>query len=352
MLRGASRSVVHQWRGRGVVVRQPRAVVIDPSVHDAAALQPDRVATSSAGPFDRPTLSVVICCYTERRRAQLEAAITATTAQLGPADELIIVVDHNPDLLTDLLASHPDVVVCANTGTRGLSDARNTGTARATGTTVVFLDDDACPAPDALAAVRARLRDASVIAMGGAVAAQWESSAPAWFPEEFGWVVGCDYRGLPDNGAEIRNPIGAAMAVRRDALDEVGGFSADLGRRGTLPAGCEETLMGIALRRRYPDHVIVRDTSFRVSHAVPDDRRRFDYFARRCYHEGRSKAVLSGLAGAGSALASERRYTAQVLPAGVWRHRRSPARVGALIAGLLLTCAGYASGLLAPKVRP
>ncbi len=292
-----------------------------------------------------PTLSVVVCCYTERRRRLLDIAIAEIRAQLGPGDELVLVVDHNETLWADLAAAHPDAVVCANEGSRGLSDARNSGTAAARGDIVVFIDDDACPAPGALAAVRARCTDADVVAVGGAVVAQWDSPAPRWFPEEFGWVIGCDYRGLPGDGSAIRNPIGAAMAVRRDALTDIGGFSTRLGRRGTMPAGCEETLMGIDLRRRDPSSKILRDTTFGVTHAVTDDRARFVYFARRCYQEGRSKAILSELAGTGDALSSERRYTTRVLPSGVWRHRRTPSRVGALVMGFVFTCAGYVSGL-------
>ncbi|MFE0752042.1 glycosyltransferase family 2 protein [Gordonia sp. NPDC058843] len=292
-----------------------------------------------------PTLSVIVCCYTERRRRLLDTAIAEIRAQLCPDDELVVVVDHNETLMADLATAHPDAIVRANDGSRGLSDARNTGTAAATGDVVVFIDDDACPAPGALAAVRARCADTGIVAVGGAVVAQWDSPAPRWFPEEFGWVIGCDYRGLPGDGSAIRNPIGAAMAVRRDALNDIGGFSTRLGRRGTMPAGCEETLMGIDLRRRDPSSEILRDTGFGVTHVVTDDRARFGYFARRCYQEGRSKAILSELAGSGEALASERRYTTRVLPSGVWRHRRNPSRVGALVAGFVLTCAGYASGL-------
>jgi len=69
------------------------------------------------------------------------------------------------------------------------------------------------------------------------------------------------------------------------------------------------------------------------------------YFVRRCYHEGRSKAILSSLCGHQSSLASERTYTTRTLPAGVWHARRHPARVAALVAGLLTTSFGYLVGL-------
>ena len=297
-----------------------------------------------------PTLSAIICCYTSDRAALLTRAIAATRAQLLDVDELVVVVDHNDDLLTSLRArfstDQSAVTVVASAGPRGLSGARNTGTREARGDILVFIDDDAEPVPGSFAAVRSRFADDIISALGGAVDAQWLAPRPTWFPEEFGWVVGCDYLGLPGHGAQIRNPIGAAMAVRRDRLEAVGGFSTALGRHADLPAGCEETLMGIALRQQFPDSTILRDTDFRVRHAVSPDRARFSYFARRCYEEGRSKATLSRLTSTDTALSTERGYATRTLPLGAWRSRRTPTRVAALIAGLLVTCAGFGAGTL------
>jgi glucosyl-dolichyl phosphate glucuronosyltransferase len=135
--------------------------------------------------------------------------------------------------------------------------------------------------------------------------------------------------------------------VRRDDLGRIGGFSDRLGRVGSLPAGCEETMMGIELSRRDPAARIVRSTSFAVSHAVPLDRTTPAYFLRRCYHEGRSKAILTRLCGPQSSLDSEKTYTTRTLPAGLWHARRRPGRLLALVAGLVVTVGGYLSGLLA-----
>lgn len=301
----------------------------------------------------RPQLSVVICCYTDERLAGLAAAVAAVTEQLCDKDELIIVVDGNDGLCRRLRNRYGDSAtpgrstVVPNTFRRGLSGARNTGVHTATGDVLVFLDDDAVPAPDALAAVRSAFDDPAIVALGGAVRPLWASGRePRWFPEEFGWVVGCDYRGLPPDGAPIRNPIGAAMAVRRAPLVAVGGFSDLLGRIDGVPAGCEETLMGIALTRCHPDARIIRRTSFRVQHTVPPDRMSVSYFLRRCYHEGLSKAVLTRLCGRQAALTSERRYVFRTLPAALWYSRRQPSRLLAVAAGLTVTGVGYLTGLV------
>ena len=69
-----------------------------------------------------------------------------------------------------------------------------------------------------------RLRRPGVIGAGGVAVPRWETGEPAWFPDEFAGVVGCTYRGLPEQRAPIRNPIGANMSFRRAAFDEAGGF--------------------------------------------------------------------------------------------------------------------------------
>lgn len=296
------------------------------------------------------SISVVICCYTEERHDSLIAAVSATLDQLAPDDQVVVVVDGNHPLYRRLAAAHTDprITVLENSFGRGLSSARNTGLDAAHAEVMVFLDDDAVPGPAALDGVRRSFADARVTALGGAVRPQWElGHQPGWFPPEFGWVVGCDYRGLPPDGGEIRNPIGAAMAVRRLPLREIGGFSDHLGRVDAVPAGCEETMMGIALTRRDPEAKIVRATSFEVAHAVPRDRMTVSYFVRRCYHEGRSKAVLTRLCGRRSSLASERSYVTRTLPQGLWDARRRPDRMLALLVGLGVTGLGYLLGLAA-----
>ncbi|MEH3128366.1 MAG: glycosyltransferase [Mycolicibacterium neoaurum] len=293
------------------------------------------------------SLSVVICCYTAVRRGQVLLGVQSALDQIDDDDEIIVVVDHNDDLLADLRNSLPEqITVIANAFEQGLSGARNTGVARSGGDVVVFVDDDAVLASGALDHARAAFEDRSVVAIGGAVQAQWAAgTAPHWFPDEFGWVVGCDYRGLPASGEQIRNPIGAAMAARRAALVEIQGFSTELGRVGDLLAGCEETLMGVQLHARFPGHRIIRHTGFQVDHHVPAERATLGYFTRRCYQEGRSKAVLTRISGRQAALSSERTYTTRILPSGAWQARGNPRRVLAMVIGFGYTAAGYVTGL-------
>ena len=82
------------------------------------------------------TASVVICAYTADRWDDVLAAVASVRGQSVPALEILVVVDHNPELLEGLRAALPDVRVMANDDVQGLSGGRNTGIAAAHGDVV------------------------------------------------------------------------------------------------------------------------------------------------------------------------------------------------------------------------
>ena len=301
------------------------------------------------------TVAVVICAYTVARWALLQEAFDSVLCQSRPPDEVIVVVDHNDQLLAlaaDLTRSSSPVrvVVTANAESRGLSGARNTGLRHALGDVVAFLDDDAVADRHWLENLVRPFGHEEPVGAGGLVQPRWEGRVPGWLPPEFLWVVGCSYVGLPTDSAPIRNPIGANMAFRRQAVLDVGGFSSSVGRLGTKPLGCEETELSIRLARAgHP--LVVHAPSAVVHHHVPSSRARWRYFGRRCWAEGLSKAQVAALSDPRVALSAERTYVSTALPRAVIRDlgitphgRPSPARVTATTAGLLLTGAGYVWG--------
>jgi len=285
--------------------------------------------------------SVVVCTYDPDRFALLTRAVEAVRAQLRPDDELILVVDNSRTLAAWCREAWPDVSIHQNDLGRGLSSARTTGVKHSVGELIVFLDDDAVPAPGWLDAMRRPFADPQVVGVSGATIPQWESGRPAWFPDEFGWVVGCDYRGMPGDGEKVRNPIGANMAFRASALHAAGGFSTELGRVGADLSGCEETEIAIRIRER-SGGVIVRQLGAEVSHHVPAGRATWRHFVSRCWREGRSKATLAGLVGADHALASERGHLLRTLPVGMLR--AGPAGATAIVVGAAVTVLGYLLG--------
>lgn len=300
-----------------------------------------------------PTVSVVVCAYTERRWGDLSAAVASLRSQTRPALEVIVVVDHNAGLLARVRRAFPDVSAVANQEAPGLSGARNTGTAHAAGDVVAFLDDDAAAQDDWLERLVAPYADERVIGVGGAVEPMWPGARPRSLPDEFLWVVGCSYRGLPTTTSPVRNLIGANMSYRRLVVVELGGFHAGLGRVGETPLGCEETELCVRASRRWPDALLMYEPSALVRHRVTRSRSRWAYFRSRCYSEGLSKAEVVRRAGRGLGLASERAYTARVLPRGVVRELAGAVATGdpggvlratGIAVGLLCTSAGFVAG--------
>jgi glycosyltransferase involved in cell wall biosynthesis len=300
-----------------------------------------------------PTISVVICAYTDRRWGDLMEAVDSVRAQTMPALEIIVSVDHNLALRERVSRQLPDVVVVDNQQRQGLSGARNAGVAVARGDVVAFLDDDATAAADWLERLAAGYAAPDVMGVGGAIEPAWSTNRPRYFPEEFDWVVGCTYRGMPVMQAAVRNLIGANMSFRRSVLNSVGGFRCDIGRIGTRPLGCEETELCIRSRRRWPNGRFLYDPSARVRHRVPANRASWRYFHARCYAEGLSKALVARASDARSGLASERAYATRVLPRGMARGvvdavaHGDPAGLGRSVmiaTGLAVTTAGYLVG--------
>lgn len=300
-------------------------------------------------------VTVVICAHTEERWDDLVEAVESVYRQTVPPHQVVLAIDHNPPLLKRVNAQFAFATVVENVQEQGLNGTRNSGVAVATGDIIAFLDDDAVAEQDWLEQIRATYTSSEIVGVGGKINPMWLSGRPAWLPEEFYWVVGCSYRGLPERVAPVRNLIGCNMSYRRSVIEALGGFRNGIGHVGGRPHGDDETEFCIRLRQALPNVVLLHQPKALVSHKVPASRANWSYYRWRCYLEGRSKALLSRLVGAGDGLSSERTYTFSVLPQGIWmgvisslRQRKWTGifRSGAIAAGLFITTFGYGLGRL------
>jgi glycosyltransferase involved in cell wall biosynthesis len=303
-------------------------------------------------------VAVVICAYSLDRWTVLESSVKSVVQQTCQPRQLIVVIDHNADLLDRARQFLPSSVkVVANSRTRGLSGARNTGVAHAEARFVAFLDDDAEADPEWLEQLMLGFDAPHVLGVGGFIELHQSSSdlikPQHWLPPEFKWVVGCTYAGMPTAAGQIRNLIGANMCLRRDVLESLGGFSSGLGRTDNQADGCEETDFCIRALRRWLDGRFVYQPSAIVRHHVPADRLTWSYFCKRCYAEGRSKAELAHRVGAGAALSVERSYVARTLSRTLFvRVGRAVSRqelsaltqAAAIVIGVTAAFAGYVAG--------
>jgi cellulose synthase/poly-beta-1,6-N-acetylglucosamine synthase-like glycosyltransferase len=300
---------------------------------------------------DRPTVSVVICAYTEDRWSQLQKSVASAEAQTSPPIEIIVCIDHNEKLLRESEeyfgqgrpAGVMPLIVLANKYNGRLGSARNTAAEFASGEVLAFLDDDAVAAADWLERLIAPYGDERVGAVGGAPLPVFEARRPRWFPHEFDWVFGCAYRGLPPARAPLAHLIGANMSARRSALREVGGFHSD-----------DHDDMDMCHRIAHAQYRVLYEPLATVNHFVPATRTTWHYFWRRCYRVNRGKVEAFANMQEASSLDAELTFVARTLTTSVRTEVRHVfrgdlyglARIGAMIAGIALAGLGHVSGKL------
>ena len=88
-------------------------------------------------------------------------------------------------------------------------------------------------------------------------------------------------------------PFGCNFAVRRAAVDEVGGFRSDLGYSGGVLVPHEETELFQRLREAKWE--VWWEAGSRVEHRVSPDKRRLGYLLRRAFAHGRGDVRLTTL---------------------------------------------------------
>ena len=168
-------------------------------------------------PAPRPRISVVVCSHNGEH--WLPGCLDAARRLDYPDWELLVVSDGSTDRTEEIARSHGARVV-ATESNLGLSAARNIGMNAATGEIVAYLDDDARPDPDWLSYLALSFARGNHAAVGG----------PNLPPGEDGDIADCVAHApggpvhvlLTDEVAE--HIPGCNMAVRRDALQAVGGF--------------------------------------------------------------------------------------------------------------------------------
>lgn len=296
-------------------------------------------------------LSVVVCAYTDERWDDLVLCVSSLLAQQDPVGEILLVIDHNDALLAKCRAYWPQLSVIPKAGPKGLSGARNTGWRTCRGPLIAFIDDDASADP-VWSREMARAYGDDVLGVGGRIDPIWPGGGkPSWWPTAFNWVVGCTYTGMPRRRSRVRNAIGANMSVRKHVLERVEGFETSLGRVGKVPLGAEETAMYLKAGTVYEGMSVVYEPAARVHHRVTPERVTVEYFVKRCFGEGRSKARMTrlNLAPQAEALGTERTYVVRTLPLAMLRGLLStdPRRGLAVLLGLFCTAAGYLEDVVA-----
>jgi cellulose synthase/poly-beta-1,6-N-acetylglucosamine synthase-like glycosyltransferase len=300
----------------------------------------------------RPTVSVVICAYTENRWSLLQKAVASVEAQTSSPIEIILCIDHNDKLLRMseelFVEDRPEeaiaLTVVANQYDGHLGSARNTAIELAKGDIVAFLDDDAAASSDWLERLITPYSDGRVGAVGGAPLPVFELGKPRWFPREFYWVFGCAYRGLPVSRAPLAHLIGANMSARRSVLKEIGGFHSD-----------NHDDMDMCHRTASAQYEVIYEPLATVQHAVPVSRTTWRYFWRRCYFVNKGKVEAFANMKSAASLGAELSFVTRIVPTGILIEAGqlirgdgyALVRASAMIAGVAFAGLGHISGKLA-----
>jgi glycosyltransferase involved in cell wall biosynthesis len=300
--------------------------------------------------------SVVIAAHSMQRSGDLARAVASALDQQPRPLEVVVAVDNNSDLYEWVRRQLPDVVPVYHRGIRGASATRNSGARVASGSILAFLDDDVVARSEWLQNLTAPLARPDVVGVGGHVEPVWLARKPGWMPEEFLWVVGASYRGLPKTAAPVRNVWSENMAVARADFWAVDGFREEFSKTGHISRP-EDTDFCIRLTAALEGRTWWYEPSARIGHSVPPGRGTLRFFVWRCYNEGQGKAEMVVLPRPREGLRDERRHATKTLPEGVRRElcqavaaREFVAAQRAAAIGVGLGAAGL--GYLVRRARP
>ena len=263
-------------------------------------------------------VTVVIPTYGIERIGDTFQSVDSVLGQADADVEIIVVADENEELLRMLREKYRDKITLAPNKEKGLSKARNLGTKLATGEVVAFIDDDAVACAGWIAAIRHGFSGRPEAgAMTGQIEPEWTNGQAAWFARELYWMISCTYDEVED-GAEVPTVIGTNMAVRKELLVELGGFSDRLGavqkwkrERGIWVQRCgvvgEERELCMRIGSTGKKNIYAK--GMQVRHKVYPYRIAVKNLLKRGYWEGYSKDLLKGqYKGDGEALSMEMDY--------------------------------------------
>ncbi|PZD74231.1 GalNAc(5)-diNAcBac-PP-undecaprenol beta-1,3-glucosyltransferase [Acaryochloris thomasi RCC1774] len=175
----------------------------------------------------------------------------------------------------------------------GLSKARNTGWEAAKGEYIAYLDDDAIATPHWLATLLHNFENITPkpACIGGKIDPIWEAERPEWLPDKL-----LPYLTILDWSSELiiidenQYIAGANMAFTQQALTLANGFQTKFGRRGKKLLSNEELVLQNQIRKHGLD--IYYNPEAVVEHHVVADRLQQNWFVKRTYWQGVSRAFL------------------------------------------------------------
>jgi glycosyltransferase involved in cell wall biosynthesis len=250
-------------------------------------------------------MDLTVCVCTHNRPRYVRDCLDGLHRQTVPGDRfgVLIVDSFSPEPARSELAD----LALGYRGARlirvdepGVSAARNAGAAAAGTEFIAYIDDDAIPAENWVAAIIAALasRGDRPAVLGGRILPKWEAPLPTWWPPSLRGVLSIiEHEGLgefrsPDLPRDLE-PYACNMVVHVPSLLGAGGFGGTIGRIGTVLLSDEEVqlawrLQDAGMSARYDSRIV-------VFHQIQASRLNPAWLLRRLYWQGASTVLTRRL---------------------------------------------------------
>jgi glycosyltransferase involved in cell wall biosynthesis len=240
-----------------------------------------------------PQISLVICTY--NRAALLRGALESVARQtLDKADYEVLVVDNNSQdstaaVVEEFKAIQPNLRY-AFERKQGLCPARNLGWQIAAGRYVAYIDDD-CEMPKHWLALAKQIIDRfAPVAFGGPAIDIVRTVIPKWYKHPVLAAV-TQARFLEPNG--YTRIIGLNMVLRRNVIQELGGFDPEWGMRGRQIVYGDETALLKKISLNYPTGLYF-DPELYVYNIIRPDKLTLSFVIRASFAAGRAAYRVFG----------------------------------------------------------
>jgi glycosyltransferase involved in cell wall biosynthesis len=172
----------------------------------------------------------------------------------------------------------------------GLSHARNRAVAESRFEVIAFLDDDVNVDRKWLNALASAYREENCAAVGGRAYLVYPGSRPRWLGDDIEGLLTKVECGSERRTATADELYGVNLSFRRDWIDRVGVFRADLGRVGTRLIGDEER--ELLERVTQAGGQLIYEPAAVVGHRVPTSRLQRRWFWSRSFWGGLGSSQL------------------------------------------------------------
>ncbi len=235
-----------------------------------------------------PYLSVGVCAY--NREKTIKICIESLIKQNIDFDLMeVIVVDNNStdstkDIIQEYVLKYPFIKYYFEPK-QGTSFARNRIIKEAEGEVVAYIDDDAEAVENWCRIIIDNFKTHdNMAALGGRIFPVFEIKPKWWFPVDIDTSDRGDEKKFLSSSEGRYGFPGLNLAVRKNHLVNIGGFSDKFGIFGKTMGFGEDSELGYRLFKKAP--YFMYDPELTVYHLIPDDRNKILYRIKRGFLHG------------------------------------------------------------------